>query len=283
MSSDLRLIVNTTKSHAYVFTSKSPCDRLSKTGLTYARRAIETQNRRLHVTLKLKNCKILDDSFLNLIETIMILVKNLLSILQVKVIIRNLSPRKVQHELDIVILNAIVRRTWIVSLKLSHLLFEDFLHSSWPKFLLGTRTKLGKLLHVIHSKFFLNSLELVIEEVLSLLLINLRLYLLVDFLLDFLQFHLSIKDRQKLHCTRSKVAVLKKLHLIHIVLHLNSRSYEVYQELKIINSLKRRSSLTRHKCRALNDQSSLFLQALCNHSDLCILLRHNIINVTYAA
>ena len=86
MSADLRLIVHTTKGDTNVLASKSACNRLSKAGLADTRRAIETEDRRLHVTLEFQHCKVLDYSLLHLLQTVMVLIKNLLSILQVKVI-----------------------------------------------------------------------------------------------------------------------------------------------------------------------------------------------------
>ena len=87
MSTDLRLIMNSTQSNSYIFSSKSPCNRLSETCLTHTRRAVKTKDRRLHVALEFENRKILNDSLLDLFKTIMILIKDLLSILQIKIII----------------------------------------------------------------------------------------------------------------------------------------------------------------------------------------------------
>ena len=91
-------------------------------------------------------------------------------------------------------MDAIVRRAGIISFELCNLLIKNSLDSSWPKFFLGTGTKLRKLLHFIHTKFFLDGLELIVKEILPLLLIDFRLYLLVDLLFDLLQLHLCIEN-----------------------------------------------------------------------------------------
>ena len=249
MSADLRLIVHTTKGDTNVLASKSACNRLSKAGLADTRRAIETEDRRLHVTLELQHSKILDDSLLDLLKTIVILIKNLLSILEIEVINRHVTPREIEHELDIIILYAVVRRAWIISLKLSHLLVEDFLDGRSPCLFLCTCTKLSKLLDVIHSELLLDGLELIVQEIFSLLLINLCLHLLVDFLLDLLEFNLGIENRKKLHRTGKHVTILEKFHLVHEILHLDCCRNEVYKEFKTVNTLKSTRSLTWNKCR----------------------------------
>ena len=109
MSANLGFIVNAAERDTHIFASESSSDRLSKAGLTHARRAVEADDRRLHITLELEHSKILDNPLLHLVKTVMILIKNLLRILEVKVIDRHLAPRKVKHELYIIILYAVVR------------------------------------------------------------------------------------------------------------------------------------------------------------------------------
>ena len=87
MSTDLRLIMNSTQGNAHILTSECASNRLSEACLTHTRRAVKTKDRRLHVALEFENRKILDDSLLDLFKTIMILIKDLLSILQIKIII----------------------------------------------------------------------------------------------------------------------------------------------------------------------------------------------------
>ncbi len=62
----------------------------------------------------------------------MVLVKYLLGMPEVKIVVRTLAPRKVKHELYIIILYAVVRRARVISLELCHLLLENFLHGGRP-------------------------------------------------------------------------------------------------------------------------------------------------------
>ena len=201
MSADLGFIVHATESDTHVLASQSPGDRLPKTGLSDSRRAVQTEDRRFHIPLELEHCKILYDPFLHLLQSVMILIQHLLSILQIQIVIGHLPPREVKHKLDIVVLNAVVRRTGIVPLQLCHLLVEYLLHGSRPELFLRTGTELGEFLDIIHSELFLDGLELVVEIILPLLLVDLGLHLLIDLLLDLLKLHLSVKNRKKLHST----------------------------------------------------------------------------------
>ena len=101
--------MNSTEGNADILSAEGPCNRFSKTGLADSRRAIQAEDRRLHVTLELEHGQILYDSLLHLIKAVMILIKNLLGILQVEIVICDLSPWEIQHELDVVVLYAVVR------------------------------------------------------------------------------------------------------------------------------------------------------------------------------
>ena len=109
MTTDLGLIMHTTESDTHILSSKGTCNRLSKTRLADARRAVKAKNRRLHVTLELQYGKILDNSFLYLIKSVVVLIQNLLCMLQIKIVLRDLSPRQIEHELNIVVLDAVIR------------------------------------------------------------------------------------------------------------------------------------------------------------------------------
>ena len=87
VSSDLGLVVHTSQCDAYIFAPESPSYGLAKAGLSHSRRAVQTEDRRLHITLELEDSKVFDDPFLHLLKTVMVLIKHLLGILQVKIIV----------------------------------------------------------------------------------------------------------------------------------------------------------------------------------------------------
>ena len=212
----------------------------------------------------------------------MVLIKNLLGILKVKVINRFLTPRKIQHELDIIVLDAVIRRRGVISFKLVHLLFEDGLNLRRPLLFLSTGSELRKLFHIVHSKLFLDGLELIVKEILSLLLIYFSLYLLVDFLLDLLKLDLSVEYRKKLHRTGEKIAVLKQVDLVHKVINLYGCSDKVHKELKAVNGFESIDRIARNKRRSTDNRCGLLLERLSNHSCLGIILGSMILKITYS-
>ena len=183
----------------------------------------------------------------------MILVKHLLGMFEVEIVLRLASPWKVKHELDVVVLDAVVRRSRIVFLQLCHLLLEDFLNSRRPEFLFSTGAELGEFLHFIHSEFFLDGLELIVQEIFPLLLVHLGFHLLVDFLLDFLEFQLVVKKGQKLHSPRPEVGILQESCLLVEIFYLYRSCNEIHKEFKTVNALQGADSLPRHHVRCADD------------------------------
>ena len=275
--------MHTAEGDTHIFASESTRDRLSEAGLTYARRAIEAENRRFHISLELEHCEILDDSVLYRIETEMVLVKHLLCVLQVKIVIRDLAPWQVEHEVDVIVLYAVVRRARVITFELCHLLLEDLLHSRAPELFLSTGAELRKFLNIIHSELFLDGLELVVEIIFPLLLVDLCLDLLVDFLLDLLEFELGIEHRKKLHGSGAEVSELKEFHLVHEILCLDGCCDEVHEELEAVYALESSCRLARNHRRHAYERSSLFLQRFCDHTGLGIVLRCEIIEIAHAS
>ena len=173
----------------------------------------------------------------------MVGVKNFLSVLQIQIVLRILSPRKIQHKLDVIELNAVFRRTWIVLLKFLQLLIEDVRHSLGPFLGLGLFGYIPEFLVIIHTQFLLNRTELIVKEILSLLLVDVTLDFLINLLLDRIELNLSVKHGKQLHSPLFKVRVLKQCDLVFVILHFNGSGYEVDQELKTVNSHKSPYSL----------------------------------------
>ena len=108
VTADLRLIMHTAESDTYIFTSQSTCYGLSQTGLADSRRAIQTQDRRLHIAFEFQHSQILDNSFLYLVQPVVVFIQHPLRMLQVEIILGHFTPRKIQHELNVIILYAVI-------------------------------------------------------------------------------------------------------------------------------------------------------------------------------
>ena len=192
----------------------------------------------------------------------MVVVQDLLGMLEVEVVLGGLAPRKVQHELDVVVLDAVVRGAGIVLLELGHLLVEDSTHFRGP--LLGVRA-LAELLEVaglVHSELLLDGAELVVEIVLALLLVDLALDLLVDLLLDLEELQLHVQHRQELHRTHLQVVVLQQVGLVGEIVHLDGSRDEIDQELEIVYGTERGHGLLGHEGRGADNVSGLLLQRI---------------------
>ena len=238
--------MNASECYPDIFPAESPCYGLAEAGLADSRRAVQTEDRGFHVALELQHRKVFDYPLLDRLQSEMVLIQHLLGMFQVQVVLRHLSPWQVQHELDVVELYAVFRRARVVPFQLGHLLFEDFLYGFRPYLFLRLCPEPLKILHLVHSEFFLDGPELAVQIVFPLLLVDFRLDLLVDVLLDFQQFNLRVKHGKQFHCPFLQVPVLKKLHLVHEVLHFQGRAYEVYQEFEIVDGPEGSGCLPRH-------------------------------------
>ncbi len=128
VTANLGLVVHAAQGYPYIFAPERASDALAKGGFTYSGRAPQAQDGRLHVALELEDRKVFDDTVFHLVQTKVVLVQHLLRMLQVQVVVRQLSPGQVQHELDVRILDAVVRRSRVVFLQAGHFLVEDGTH-----------------------------------------------------------------------------------------------------------------------------------------------------------
>ena len=74
-----------------------------------------------------------------------------------------------------------------------------------------------------------------VEVVLPLLLVHLRFYLLVDIRLYLAEFQLHVQHGEQLHRAHLDVVVLKEVHLVREVVHLDGGGDEVDQELEVVD------------------------------------------------
>ncbi len=78
MAADFRLVAHAAQRHAHEFAPRGACDGFAKRGLADARRSDEAQDRPLHLARALLHREIFEDSFLDLLETVMVVVKHVL-------------------------------------------------------------------------------------------------------------------------------------------------------------------------------------------------------------
>ena len=101
MTANFRLIPHTTQRSSGKFPSQSSGHRASQRGFTYSRWTYQTKNRCILSLCQLTHSQILQNTLLYLLQTIVILVKNLLSTLNIINVLGLNFPRQAQKVIHI--------------------------------------------------------------------------------------------------------------------------------------------------------------------------------------
>ena len=197
----------------------------------------------------------------------MVLVQNFLGVGQVQIVLALLIPGEVEHEVEVVVLHAVVRRGRIVFAELGKLLFECLGYGFRPFFLFGALLELVIVFAVVHSELFLDGPKLVVEVVFPLLLVYLALRLLVDVRLYLAKLDLHVEHGEQLHGAHLEVVVLEKLNLVLEVVHLHCRGDEVHQETEIVYMANGPHGFARSHGTAADDLHGLLLERIGNGFD----------------
>ena len=109
VSADLGFIVKAAKGYPLIFAAQGLCYGLAQGCLADSRRAVEADDGGLHVALELQHRQILDDPFLDCLQTEVVLVQDFLGVLKIQIVLGHLFPGQVQYELDVLVLDVVVR------------------------------------------------------------------------------------------------------------------------------------------------------------------------------
>ena len=212
------------------------------------------------------------DAVLHLVQSEVVLVQHLLGVLEVQVVVRHFPPGQVQHELDVVVLDAVIRRRRIVLLQTRHLLVEDGPDLLGPFLFVGPGAELREILAFVHAQLLLDGPELVVQIVLALLLVDVALDLLVDLLLDAEKLHLGVQHLEQGHAAFVHVAVAEQLDTVREVLHLDGGGDEVHKELEIVDGLEGADGLLRRKGGGADDFAGPLFERVGQDSQLVLVL-----------
>ena len=199
--------------------------------------------------------------------------------LEVEIVLGHIPPWKTQHEFDVVVLDAVVRRRRVVFGKLGHLLFELLCHRLRPFLCPGLCPESLELAFIIHSELFLDGLELIVQVVFPLLLVNLALHFLIDLLLDLEQLALDIEGAEQFHGPGLDIIVAEKVNLVVVVLDLDGSGNEIDKEREAVDRLECIEGLLRSHGRRPDDNGSLLLEGLRNHPGAVILGRIDVFEI----
>ena len=182
VAAQLGLIVQAAQAHALELAAQRPRDRLAQRRLARARRADETQDRRLGLRVELQHAEVLEDALLDVLQVEVVLVEDLARQPDLEPVLGGLAPGQLDHEVQVGADHLVVGRGRRQPLQppqlavglLAHLLGQVELGQPLAQLL-----DLG-LLRVLFAQFLLDGVQLLPQQVLALLLGQLALGLAGD-------------------------------------------------------------------------------------------------------
>ena len=180
MTADFCFITHAAQRNAGKFALNSLGNTACQAGFAYARRSYQTQNRSACAFGQRTYCQILQNALLNLLQAVVVIIKNSLRLIQVKIILGEFAPRQCQQRVNIGADYRSLRRHRRHVRQTSQLLVDFFRH-------VLRHFQLGHLLLVVSNfclyvfvftKLFADSLNLLTQIILLLILLHLLVYLL---------------------------------------------------------------------------------------------------------
>ena len=102
MATNFGLVPHAAKAHAHKFAPRRLGDRLAKRRLADTRRADQAQDRALHFARTLLHSQILQDALLDLFQTIVVVMKDFLRLIDILLDLALLAPRQGEQPIEIV-------------------------------------------------------------------------------------------------------------------------------------------------------------------------------------
>ena len=261
MTTDFGFIMDTSQRHSHIFTLKSCSNRSTKRSLTHTRRAIQTNDRRLHVVFQFQYSQMFQDAFLYLFQTIVVLVQGLFCILNAEIIGCIYVPRQGKQGLQISELHIIVWRLRINTLQLGNFFCKKFVHFLAPEFRRSLHAEFFNLTILATSQFILDVLDLLLQEIFLLLTINILASSHLNGLLDSSQTNFTIQNLNKLINAFFQIVMLQQLNLfIGSKREIGTNVIDQYNS--IIQILDRKSHIRSHTVGHLNILTSQLLAGI---------------------
>jgi hypothetical protein len=213
VAADLRLVVNAAQRNADELPSQSAADGVAEGGLAGPRRAGETEDRPLRVRLQLADGEVFDDSFLRLLQAVVVLVQHAPRLFDIEVVLGALVPGERRHPVEVGRRDGVFRRRGMhfgepgeLAFRLLFRLFREVLLFDLCPVLLDL-----DLLVVRLSELLADRAELLAEVVLPLALVHVVLHLGLDLAAQFKDLHLVVDQARHLAETLLHVEDLEEL------------------------------------------------------------------------
>ena len=182
MTSNLRFIAHTAQRNPTELSTQSSRNRTAQRGLSGSGRTHKAENRPLEIPFQGKDCDVLDNPILHLLQAIVIFVQDSSSLLDIQAIFGDFGPRQFCHPLKVVPDDAVLgrcRRHLSQTIRLSGRLLDAlFRHPRGIDFLPQHLDAFVPFLAL--TQFAANRLKLLTQHVLALRFAHFRLHLLLN-------------------------------------------------------------------------------------------------------
>ncbi len=201
MAADLRFVPHAAQAHAHEFAARGLGDGLAERGLAHARRSHQAQDRSLHLADALLHRQIFKDAFLDLLQTVMIVVEHTLGGVDVLLDLGSSCPRAATAASRdscappwLRPTSGDIERSFLTSAC-------AFSRASLLK--LGLADALFQLVHLVaaffaFAEFLLDRLQLLVEIIFALGLLHLALDARTDLALDLQHADLALDQGENL-------------------------------------------------------------------------------------
>ena len=197
VAADLGLVAHPAERHADEVAPRRTGDRLAERGLADAGRADQAEDRALHLAHALLHGEIFDDSLLDLLQPVMVLVQHALGAAEVALDLGALFPRDVEQPVEVIADHRRLGRHRAHRAQLLELLERLLARLLRQLGLLDALLDLAGLVAAVLAlaELLLDRLELLVEIVLALRLLHLPLDAVADALLDLQDADLALHER----------------------------------------------------------------------------------------
>ena len=197
VTANFAFVVQTAQAHAHVFALHGGGYRFAQRCLADSRRAVETDDGALQVATQLQNGHVFQYALLHLLHSVVVAVKDFLCTLQIEVVVCVFSPRQIHHRLQVVHLHAVLRSLRVEHVELVEFLEEHLLNVFRPLLAECLYFEVVTLRRAVAvAQFFLDVLDLLLQEVLALLFVDVFARLGSNVLTQLQQLYLLVERLQ---------------------------------------------------------------------------------------
>ena len=195
MTANFRFVAHAAKRQTHKLAAGGARNRFTQTGFADSRRADKAENRTLRILHQLPHGEILENAFLDLLQTVVIFVENLFSLGQILDLFGLLFPGHAHQPVDVGARNSAFgrhRRHRFQPMQFLHrFLLGLFGHADFFNLLLQL-LEFGLL--VLAAQFFVNRLDLLVEVILFLRLLHLTLHASLNRAIELALFNFQLKQ-----------------------------------------------------------------------------------------